>query len=95
MAAELWPRDFAASPGITQCWDFQRERPKLKKIYRQGRRCWGTYLPSLKMAARQRALSGHMICPAAKGTSPRVRAAPRLRGAEGRGAAASAAAGTR
>lgn len=33
--------------------------------------------------------------PTPKGASPRVRAAPRLRGAEGRGAAASAAVGTR
>ena len=37
------------------------------------------------MATRKRALSGHVTCPSPKGTSPRVRAAPRLWGAEGRG----------
>lgn len=45
------------------------------------------------MATGQHALSGHMTLQSPWGTSPRVRAAPRLRGAEGRGAAASAAAG--
>lgn len=55
------------------------EGDKLQKIWKQD----GRSLPSLNMATGQRALSGHMICLLPKGASPRVRAGPRLRGAQG------------